>query len=90
MSLTSIVAIYLLFWVMTAFVVLPYGIKSNDELNVERLPGQDHGAPANFDPKAILLRTTVLSAALFALYYLNYVYGWIDRNSFAVLYGGTN
>jgi hypothetical protein len=28
------------------------------------------------------LRTTLLSAALFALYYANYVYGWVDRHSF--------
>jgi predicted secreted protein len=89
MNLTSIVAIYALFWVMTAFVVLPFGIKNHDELGVGRLQGQDHGAPANFNPKVILLRTTLLSAAFFGLYYVNYVYGWIDRNSFAALYGGT-
>ncbi|NJM51304.1 MAG: DUF1467 family protein [Sphingomonadales bacterium] len=88
MSWISIIAIYALFWVLTAFVVLPFGIKSMDEAGAEKLPGQDQGAPANFQPKKILLRTTILSAALFGLYYANYVYGWIDRHSFDSLYGG--
>ena len=90
MSWISIIAIYALFWVMTAFVVLPFGVRSHDELDIEKLPGQDHGAPANFQPKKILLRTTLLSAALFGLYYANYVNGWIDRNSFAALYGNAD
>ena len=85
MNWISIVAIYALFWVMTAFVVLPIGIRSHEEMGVEMLPGQDRGAPANFRPGMILLRTTLLSAALFGLYYLNYVYGWINRHSFDFL-----
>ncbi|MBP7952203.1 MAG: DUF1467 family protein [Sphingorhabdus sp.] len=86
MNWTSIVAIYALFWVMTAFVVLPIGIKSHHETGIETQPGHDEGAPANFNPRTILLRTTVISAAVFGLYYLNYVYGWIDRSSFSSLY----
>jgi predicted secreted protein len=86
MTWVSIIAIYSLFWVMTAFVVLPFGVRSHEELGIEKLPGQDHGAPANFNPKRILIRTTLLSAALFALYYINYVYGWIERDSFSSLY----
>jgi predicted secreted protein len=78
----SIIAIYALFWVMTAFVVLPFGVKNHDELEIETLPGQDRGAPANFNPKLVLIRTTLLSASLFALYYANYIYGWINRHSF--------
>jgi hypothetical protein len=27
-----------------------------------------------------------LSAGLFGLYYLNYIYGWIDRHSFDALF----
>lgn len=86
MNWISIVAIYALFWIMTAFVVLPIGIRNHDELGVEKIPGQDHGAPANFSPLRIILRTTLLSALFFAIYYANYVYGWIDRESFASLY----
>ncbi len=82
MSAVSTVAIYALFWVMTAFVVLPFGVKNNHELGIEGMPGHDPGAPANFNPKRILLLTTLVSAVLFGLYYANYTYGWIDRTSF--------
>lgn len=86
MNIVSIIAIYALFWVMTAFVMLPLGIKNHQEMGIEVQPGHDPGAPANFNPKRILLRTTVISMLLFALYYANYVYGWIDRDSLAALY----
>ena len=82
MSWTSIVAIYALFWVMTAFVILPIGVRTHDELGLPKVPGQADSAPGNFQPRIIILRTTFLSAALFALYYANYVYGWVDRRSF--------
>jgi predicted secreted protein len=82
MSWTSIIAIYLLFWVMTAFVILPIGVRTHDELGLPKVPGQADSAPGNFQPRIIILRTTFLSAALFALYYANYVYGWVDRHSF--------
>ncbi len=81
MNLSSIIAIYALFWILSAFLVMPFGVKSHEELGVEKIPGQDDGAPANFNPKKILLYTTALSAVLFALYYVNYVFGWIDRHS---------
>ena len=82
MTWTSIIAIYLLFWVMTAFVILPIGVRTHDELGLSKVPGQADSAPGNFQPRIIILRTTFLSAALFALYYANYVYGWVDRHSF--------
>ena len=82
MSWTSIIAIYLLFWVMTAFVILPIGVRTHEELGLPKVPGQADSAPGNFQPRIIILRTTLLSAALFALYYANYVYGWVDRRSF--------
>lgn len=82
MNWTSIVAIYVLFWVMTAFVILPIGVRTHDELGLPKVPGQADSAPGNFQPGTILLRTTLLSAALFGLYYANYVYGWVDRHSF--------
>ncbi len=82
MSWTSIVAIYALFWVMTAFVILPIGVRTHEELGLPKVPGLGDRAPGNFQPRTIILRTTLLSAALFGLYYANYVYGWVDRHSF--------
>jgi predicted secreted protein len=76
-QLTSIVAIYLLVWVMCAFVMLPIGVRTHDELGVEKIPGQADSAPANFRPMRLLLRATIVSAVLTALYVLNYDNGWI-------------
>jgi predicted secreted protein len=90
MNWTSIVAIYVLFWVLSAFVVLPFGVKTHEELGLEKTPGQADSAPGNFKPLTVLLRTTLLSAILFGLYYANYSYGWIDRHSFDFLISGPN
>ncbi len=89
MNWVSIIAIYALFWVLTAFVILPIGVRTHEELGLEKIAGQADSAPGNFRPRVILLRTTLLSAALFALYYANYVYGWIDRHSFDFLISGS-
>jgi predicted secreted protein len=88
MNWSSIFAIYLLFWVMSAFLVLPFGVKTHEELGLEKIPGQADSAPGNFKPATIILRTTLLATFLFGLHYANYVYGWIDRHSFDFLIKG--
>jgi predicted secreted protein len=85
MNWVSIIAIYALFWSLTVFVILPLGVKNNDELGLESETGHDDGAPGNFNPKQVLWRTTILSLILFAIYYANYIYGWVDRHSFDFL-----
>lgn len=77
MAWTSALAIYLLFWVMSAFIVLPMGVRTADEAGTEKVPGQADSAPHEFKPWRIIGRTTALSAAAFGLFYLNYVNGWI-------------
>lgn len=77
MRWTSIIAIYTLFWVLSAFLVMPFGVRTHDEEGIAKVRGQADSAPAHFRPRMILLRATVLSAALFGLYYANYVNGWI-------------
>lgn len=77
MKITSIIAIYMLFWVMSAFLMLPVGVKTPDETGETLVPGQANSAPSNFSPKRIVVRATILSVLLFGLYYANYVYGWI-------------
>ena len=77
MKLTSALAIYFLFWVMSAFFVMPFGVRTHDDEQAEVIPGQVTSAPVNFDPRLIALRATVLSLALFGLFYLNYVQGWL-------------
>ncbi len=77
MKLTSIVAIYFLFWVMSAMLVLPFGVRTHQEEGVEMIPGQATSAPVRFDPRKVAKRATLLAAVLFGLYYLNYVQGWV-------------
>ena len=77
MRWTSIIAIYTLFWVLSAFLVMPFGVRTHDELGVDKIPGQAHSAPANFSGRRILRRATVLATVAFAIYYLNFVNRWI-------------
>lgn len=77
MKLTSALAIYFLFWIMSAFVVLPYGIRTHDDEQAELVPGQVTSAPVNFNAGKVALRATVVSVVLFALFYLNYIQGWL-------------
>ena len=80
MRWTSILAIYTLFWVLSAFVVMPIGIRTHDELGLDKVAGQAHSAPANFSPRLIARRATMLSIVAFVVYYLNYVHHWITIN----------
>ena len=77
MEWTSIIAIYALFWVLSAFLVLPFGVRTHDEEGLEKIAGQADSAPVHFRPGRIALRATVLAAVLFTAFYLNYVNGWI-------------
>jgi predicted secreted protein len=77
MEWTSIVAIYFLIWIMTAFVMLPFGVKTADEAGVAKVPGQADSAPVNFRPGRIALRATIVAALLTGLYVLNFINGWI-------------
>lgn len=77
MKWTSILAIYALFWVMSAFVLLPFGVKTADEAGVEKVPGQADSAPVNFRPGRLALRAAVMAAVLCGLYVANYINGWV-------------
>lgn len=77
MQWTSVVAIYVLFFVISCFVMLPFGMKTHDELGIEKVPGQADSAPGNFRPGRVVLRGAILAAILTALYVANYIFGWI-------------
>ncbi len=77
MRLGSALAIYVLFWVLCFFVVIPFGVRTDEEAGAERVPGHAESAPHRFSFATAALRATIVSTILFALFYLNYVYGWI-------------
>ena len=77
MKLTSIIAIYFLFISATAFCLLPFGVKTDEEAGTPKVPGQADSAPHRFDLKRHLIKSAIVAAVLFAIYYLNWTFGWI-------------
>lgn len=77
MKPVSIIAIYLLFWSITLFAVLPFGVRTTREEGRDPVPGEADSAPANPMLWQKIKWTTVVATALFALFYANYVQGWV-------------
>jgi len=73
----SALVIYILFWMLTLFAVLPFGVRTNAETGDAAVPGQADSAPARPMLRAKAIATTAVSGILFALYYANYVNGWL-------------
>jgi len=86
MRWTTILAIYFLFWFLSLFLVLPFGVRTSEEVGKEKIPGQADSAPHEFRPLRIILRTSLVAAVLFLLFYLNYLYGWVTVDSFDFLF----
>ena len=77
MSWGAIAAIYFLFWIAAAFLMLPFGVRTGEEVGAERVPGQAESAPHSFDLKRHMFRAAIVGAAMFALYYANWHFGWV-------------
>ena len=73
MSITTALAIYFILWWLTLFAVLPWGVRSQHESG-DIAPGTEPGAPALPRMAAKLVWTTIVSAIVFALLYVVYVY----------------
>lgn len=85
MQWTSILAIYFLIWVMSAFVMLPFGVQTSEEVGEALVPGQAESAPSTFKPGRILIRATVVAMVLTTLFVLNYEYSWISVSDLDIL-----
>ena len=77
MQVGSIIAIYFLFLVASAFILLPFGVRTDEEMGLPKVAGQADSAPHKFDVKRHMIRAAVLATVLFALYYANWTYEWI-------------
>jgi len=86
MRWTTILAIYFLFWFLSLFLVLPFGVRTSEELGKETLPGQTESAPHEFRPWRVIWRTSLVAAGFLLLFYLNYIYGWVTIDSFDFLF----
>jgi predicted secreted protein len=76
-QLSSIIAIYFLFFAASAFFLLPFGVRTDEEAGTPKVAGQADSAPHKFDVKRHLLKAALLGAILFAIYYANWTYGWV-------------
>ena len=77
MHLSSIVAIYFLFFAFSAFFLLPFGVRTDEEVGAPKVPGQADSAPHRFNVKRHFLKAAIVAAVLFALFYANWAFGWI-------------
>ena len=77
MKIGSIIAIYFLFFSGAVFILLPFGVKTDEEAGTPKVPGQADSAPHRFDLKRHLLKAALLATVTFAIYYANWAYGWI-------------
>ena len=77
MALSSILAIYVLFFAFSAFLLLPFGVRTDEEAGTAKVPGQADSAPHRFDLKRHLLKAALAGAILFAIYYVNWSFGWV-------------
>lgn len=76
MSLTGGIVVFVLLWWLVLFLVLPWGVRTQDEVG-ENVPGSAGSAPE----RPLLWRkmaiTTALAAALWGAVYLALASGWI-------------
>ena len=77
MKWTSILAIYILFWTLALFLVLPFGVRTPEEEGTKAGAGHAESAPHRFNLGRVALRASLVAAVLTALYVANYVFGWI-------------
>ena len=77
MRLFSICAIFVLFWVMSAIFVLPFGVRTHEDDHLPKVPGQASSAPAHFNAWRVVRRASVLAVISFGLFLANYHSGWV-------------
>ncbi|WP_347717480.1 DUF1467 family protein [Sphingomonas sp.] len=82
MSVPASIAIWFLFFVAVAFVSLSFGVRTAEEAGTERIAGQADSAPHRFDLRRHLLRSALIATGLFAVYDLNWIYGWVGIENF--------
>ena len=78
MGLPSAIAVFFLVWVLSAFLVLPFIAAHNQRGEGDsRIMGQADSAPKDFPVGRTLGWTTILASALFAIFWLNWEFGWV-------------
>ncbi|MDM9619700.1 hypothetical protein A6U87_16815 [Rhizobium sp. AC44/96] len=69
-------AVYFIVWWLTLFAVLPIGLRTQAEDN-DIVLGTVHSAPTRFRPLFVFSMTTIVSAVIYAAWYISSNYfGW--------------
>ena len=89
MSIFTALAIYFVIWWIVLFAVLPWGVHSQHEAG-EMAPGTDPGAPVLTHLGSKLVWTTLVSAVVFAAWFLVYFYRLITIDQLAGWLGMTD
>lgn len=76
MSLAFGLAVYLVIWWLTVFMVLPWGVRRADP--DELLPGEDPGAPGKPQLMKKFAITTFVSLVFFGIFFLIYDSGLVS------------
>jgi predicted secreted protein len=81
MAWTSMSAIYFLFFAFSAFILLPFGVRTDEEAGTPKIPGQADSAPHRFELKRHLAKAALFAVVLFAVYYANWTFGWVTPDA---------
>lgn len=77
-------AIFILFWWVTFFAVLPFGVRSSAEAREATLPGNDEGAPVQPQLLRKALITTGIASVLTTLFLMALALHWLDISKIAI------
>lgn len=80
MGITSAIAIFFIIWWLVLFAVLPFGLKTQEEDESVTL-GTVPSAPGRSHMRRALIRTTIVAAIVFTIYYVASQYYGIGVNS---------
>jgi predicted secreted protein len=82
----SALALYLLFWVFTFFLILPIGVRTAEEEGAEPVPGQAPSAPQQPMLWKKVGWTTAVSAVVTTLFVANWQAEWLTRAEFLAMF----
>lgn len=69
MQLFTMFAVYFIFWWITLFAVLPFGLKTQQENN-DVVLGTIESAPSNFRGLRLVIVTSVVAAIVYVIWYV--------------------
>ena len=84
MGLSFSIAIYFIVWWLVLFVVLPFGVRTQDDAGAI-VPGTPGSAPLAHRMLRTVLITTAVSAVVFTVLYLGITRKWIPLDSIPIL-----